>query len=237
MLTLAEIGDALARQGLLLRGGFQPAEEDGVPAMPGGTPARAVVIAGNAGPAMWRHFAAAPEAGDGDADPLDRWTRRVLEGIAGGFGARALFPFDGPPYLPIQRWAARAEPVFRSPLGLFIHPTYGLWHAYRGALALAEPVALPPRDEAASPCESCRDRPCLSACPVGAFSAAGYDVPACAGHLELPAGADCMSLGCRARRACPVGAAYRYDPAQAEFHMLPFRRNALARLRRAVDGD
>jgi hypothetical protein len=40
-----------------------------------------------------------------------------------------------------------------------------------------------------------------------------------------------MELGCRARRACPVGQSWRYTPAQAEFHMRPFRRNALARLR------
>jgi hypothetical protein len=43
-----------------------------------------------------------------------------------------------------------------------------------------------------------------------------------------------MELGCRARRACPVGQGWRYAPAQAEFHMLPFRRNALARLRSKI---
>src|SRR3546814_16164033 len=30
------------------------------------------------------------------------------------------------------------------------------------------------------------------------------------------------SLGCRARRACPVGRAYRYPPAQARLHMAAF---------------
>ena len=37
----------------------------------------------------------------------------------------------------------RAEAVAPSPLGILIHPDYGLWHAYRGALAFAERLALP----------------------------------------------------------------------------------------------
>jgi hypothetical protein len=31
-----------------------------------------------------------------------------------------------------------------------------------------------------------------------------------------------MSGGCLARRACPVGREYAYDPAQARFHMQAF---------------
>ncbi len=31
-----------------------------------------------------------------------------------------------------------------------------------------------------------------------------------------------MDLGCRARRACPVGREYFYDPEQAAFHMRAF---------------
>jgi hypothetical protein len=125
--------------------------------------------------------------------------------------------------LPFQRWAQRAEPVFPSPIGMLIHPEHGLWHAYRGALAFAGEIAgLPPRGAAHSPCDSCADKPCLTTCPVGAFGPEGYDVPACAAHLRRPAGADCMGLGCRARRACPVGRQATYLPEQAAFHMAAF---------------
>jgi epoxyqueuosine reductase QueG len=108
-----------------------------------------------------------------------------------------------------------------SPLGILIHPRYGLWHAYRAALAIGEEIPLPPRDETPDLCGACAGKPCLTTCPVGAFEAAGYDVGACAGHLHDPAGADCMTAGCRARRVCPVGEAYA--PAQAAFHMAAFR--------------
>jgi len=80
------------------------------------------------------------------------------------------------------------------------------------------------RDPRPSPCDSCASRPCLSACPVGAFGADGYDVGACAAHLRRPAGLACMDGGCLARRACPVGGEHAHGPAQAAFHMRAFLR-------------
>lgn len=227
-MVLEKIAKALGSAGLLLRGGFAPLPEDGLPPVSGRAPA-VLLLAGNAGPGFWRAFAASPEAGDGRAHPLNRWTRRQVDRIAADAGGMALYPFDSDPPWPFQRWAQRAEPVHPSPIGLLIHPEYGLWHAYRAAILLAEPVALPPRAETPSPCDKCAARPCLSACPVNAFTPAGYSVAACLNHLEAPAGEDCMSDGCRARRACPVGVRWRPEPAQAGFHMRAFRAAAKAR--------
>ena len=169
-------------------------------------------------------FRRSPEAADGADHPLDRWSRRVIEALARELGAKAFFPFGGPPFWPFQQWARRAEPVHPSPIGLLIHPRYGLWHSYRGALGLSEAIAVPEPAALPSPCESCSGRWCLSACPVGAFSGVGYDVAACVGHLKSAAGADCMEAGCRARRACPVGAEHAYGAEQANFTMRAFLR-------------
>jgi len=225
--TWTSIDEAAAAAGLRLRGGFAVRAEDGVPALPDGRPAAALALLGAVGASLWPVFSRSPELADGAADPLDRWSRRTIGALAETFGAAALYPFGGPPYLPFQRWAARAEPVAPSPLGLFIHPRFGLWHSYRGALAFAEPLDLPPREALPSPCEACVAKPCLSICPVGAFTAqanggAGYDVQGCVAHLELAAGRDCMQAGCRARRACPVAPELAYDTAQADFHMRAF---------------
>ena len=221
-MDLASIEQLAAPHGLHLRGGFHPSANDGVPALADGRTPATVLLVGNIGPSLWPVFSASAEAADGAPDPLNRWTLRVIESIAREVGAVPLFPFGGPPYLPFQRWAVRAEAVAPSPLGILIHPDYGLWHAYRGALAFAERLALPPRVERPRPCDSCPDRPCLSACPVSAFSERGYDVPACIGHIGSPAGDPCMGGGCLARRACPVGPAFGYGAAQARFHMTAF---------------
>src|SRR5690349_5430638 len=120
--AVAAIGEALEACGLALRGGFHPEPPDSVPALPGGRPTATLLLAGTIGSRWWGAFAAAPEAADGLPDPLDRWTRRLLTALAGAYGATALYPFGGPPYLPFQRWARRAEPVSPSPLGMLIHP-------------------------------------------------------------------------------------------------------------------
>jgi hypothetical protein len=209
------VGDA----GFVPLGWFSPGDDDGVPQNEGASPA-AVLLIGNAGPAMFTRFA-------GERDPLedslDDWTRAVVDTLAERCQASALYPFDKPP-LPFLTWARRAQCGHVSPLGLNIHPIYGLWHAFRAALLFDRDPGLPAIAAGPSPCDSCIGRPCLTACPVGAFSPDGYDVAACAGHLMAPAGGECMDGGCLARRACPVGTAYRYAPDQMRFHMVAFRR-------------
>jgi epoxyqueuosine reductase QueG len=104
-----------------------------------------------------------------------------------------------------------------------IHPDYGLWHSFRGALAFADKVSAAPCEKRReSPCERCADRPCLSACPVGAFTPGGYDVKACVTLLRSEEGRDCRDHGCLARRACPVGRERAYAAEQARFYMDAF---------------
>ena len=82
-------------------------------------------------------------------------------------------------------------------------------------------MAAPPLP--AKPCDTCAAKPCLTACPVNALSAeTGYDLAACHSFLDTEAGQDCMSRGCKARRACPVSQSYARLPEQSAFHMRSF---------------
>jgi hypothetical protein len=212
---------AIEGMGLVPRGALRLGDNERNDAL---ADVRTIVLAGMAGREGWSAFAGSPEARDGADHPLDRWSQRVIETLARELRAKALFPFGGPPYLPFQQWAQRAEPVHPSPIGILIHPRYGLWHSYRGALGFREELTVPEPAAVPSPCESCSARWCLKTCPVEAFSSVGYDVAACAGHLKSPAGGDCMAFGCPARRACPVGAEHAYGREQANFIMRAFLR-------------
>ena len=119
---------AIARIGLAPRGAFGLEDGERTGAL---AEIRTIVLAGMAGRDGWSAFTASPEASDGADHPLDRWSRRVIEALARELGAKAFFPFGGPPFWPFQQWARRAEPVHPSPIGVLIHPRYGLWHSYR----------------------------------------------------------------------------------------------------------
>ncbi len=258
---------ALAAHGLNLRGAWRPTAQDALPALPGARQAAVVWMVGQLGAQSWEPFKSSRFFSDGLPDPLDRWSQSIGDALALEFGGLALYPFGGPPWHPFQQWAMRAEPLYASPIKLLIHPKYGLWHAYRFALALPDWVDGEAQDNSlechsrldrestasrsltsdgswipgqagndgltggndrsslnglSSICAQCDGQPCLSACPVDAFSGSAYLVQRCATHLHSPEGTACMRQGCQARLACPVGAQHRYDTEQAGFHMAAF---------------
>lgn len=215
---MKDIESLLAAEHLTVLGGFTSSGDE--PDLPAGT--RSVLMIGCAEPGFWAHFTQSAEWRDGRSDPMDRWSRRVIGGLACKLGVKALFPFGGPPWRPFYRWALRTGRVWESPVRLLVHADQGLLVSFRGALALRQAVEIP--GPAMRPCDNCDDQPCLSTCPVAALSPDGYAVDACHGHLDTSQGAPCLAAGCLARRACPVSAAYARLPEQSAYHMRQFHK-------------
>ncbi|MCU0827918.1 MAG: ferredoxin [Tabrizicola sp.] len=214
---LAATQARLALNRLEVLGGFHPEAEEG--SLPKGT--RTLLLLGPAEPGFWPHLQAQPEWQDGQPDPVDRWSRRVIGRLACDLGAKALFPFGGPPYHPFYRWALRTGRVWDSPVRLLVHAGQGLMVSFRGALALREVVEVPP--PLPRPCDSC-PAPCLAACPPLALTKTGYDLPVCHAFLDQPGGQECMTGGCLVRRACPLSQTYARLPEQSAYHMRQFHR-------------
>ena len=218
--TIEKVRGALAPHGLFLRGAVAP-EGAAASVLADGRQTRSILLVGNIGGAHWPAFERwrLGQPDHGGSDPLDRWSEEVIRPIAADLGATALFPSDRP-WQPFQQWAMQAEGLRASPLGILIHPVFGLWHGYRGALAFADSAlsdALQLPTTIMHPCDLCRDRPCLSSCPVDAVGPDRFDVAACREFLGREA--TCRARGCLARNACPVGAEFRYGPQQLQFHM------------------
>lgn len=175
-----------------------------------------------AGAGFWPVFCAASEYRDGQRDPVDRWSRRVITALADRFAAQAHFPFGGPPYAPFIDWAQKSGRAFSSPTGMLVHDSVGLMISYRGALHLPVEIAIPAAADP-SPCLACIGQPCTTACPVAALGAdRTYDLAACHDFLDSARGADCMTRGCAARRACPLSAKAQRSDAQSTLHMRSF---------------
>ncbi len=179
-----------------------------------------IVLLGPHEPGFWAAFSASAEANDSLPDPLDRYSKRIVTPLAQSWGGQALFPSD-PPYAPFLEWALKSGQAWQSPIGMLVHTRAGLMVSYRAAVRLPALYGLPML--AQNPCNTCAEKPCLTACPVGALNESQvYDVPACRAHIDSAAGADCLASGCLARRVCPQSQSYGRLPEQSAFHMRAF---------------
>jgi hypothetical protein len=186
---------------------------------------RTVLLVGSAGGGLWASVASHALL-DHEA-PVDEHTRRSID----RFCSHSLGPAPGeapvdyqlawpnPQHreVPVMQLGACAGWHHPSPLGLGIHPTHGLWFAYRAVILLGPRWPERGIEFGESPCDSCLGKPCIAACPAAAVTAeSGIDIDRCFGERLRP-GAICGGL-CLSRTACPVGGASRYPVPQVAHH-------------------
>ncbi|MEM7068120.1 MAG: ferredoxin [Pseudomonadota bacterium] len=225
----AQFCNSFAGLGLDLLGGLE-LEPSLCPAEHKGFAGHSALLIGSHGQELWEHFSGSSEFSDEFENPLDRWTIRVLGDLTVELGCEVFHP-SLKPYWPFQRIAESVTKAQQSPLGIFIHPEFGLWHGLRGLLVFSPNHEFSnhvksmsaPVQEPIHPCDVCEGKPCLTACPAAAFKNDTLDVASCFSHLDSNNSPDCMSLGCQARDACPVGQEFRYTTEQIQFHMKSYR--------------
>lgn len=182
---------------------------------------KTTILLGPKEPGFWAYVRQRPEFLTGGDDPLDAWSHWAITALGYVTGAQPVFPFGGPPFHPFITWALQSGEIWQSPVGLLVHKDAGLLVSFRGALVFDVHIELSPPAE--NPCDSCADKPCLTACPVDALSPHGYDVPKCKEHINVD---PVCGGGCRVRLACPISQSYPRDPAQTAFHMRAFHHEA-----------
>jgi hypothetical protein len=165
--------------------------------------ARGLVVAGSAGPRLWRAFRARFEVRPellAMADPYDTFVGELLARADAALEGEGVpfRRFDAAVYAPVRLdFVAMARLVglgSPGPFGLLIHPRYGAWWALRGAWLVDADVD--PAVEAPSPCAGC-PAPC-----VGGWANAG---PIARATADV-------------RSRCVVGQDSRYDVEQIGYH-------------------
>jgi hypothetical protein len=178
--------------------------------------ARGILVVGNAGPLLWRHFRASPEFAH-RRDPLDRYTKRIFREVAAGIPSPSGYALytekRQESYLPLVALAQCAGFGAPGRVGVLLHPVYGPWISIRGVLFLpdeVERVEPPPFD----PCTGC-PAPCADACHGSAVSDAGVDVRRC---LRTKITHRACRTACDARSACVIGPDHAFSPEQIAHH-------------------
>lgn len=222
----ARLAQALAPAGLDLVGVARPADWDaraprGLRSTALLPAARALLVVGNGGRALWSAFLADlradPVGLTAERHPLDAFVERrirVADAVLGPVPRRWFFAgADTGVQLDFRLLGTLAGLGTGSRLGLLLHPTYGPWMGLRAACFLAAdlPTDPPVVDD---PCEGC-PAPCVAACPGAAFPDGRWQVDRCAAHHL--ASDDCR-LTCHARLACPRGAEHRYETDEITYH-------------------
>lgn len=179
--------------------------------------AGAVLVVASGGRAFWERLDRARRPGEHPIDEAGQEAIAAALPLLPGARLLSLEERDG---FDLRRLGAAAGLGVVSPhLLLLIHPTFGPWVSVRGLVALPAASAAPGSGPLAyDPCGPCA-RPCLDACPVGAYSrAAPFDVTGCATHRlrseeAWPPPVSCAAR-CRARDACVVGREHAYGDAE-----------------------
>lgn len=192
---------------------------------------RQLILFAHAGRRLWQQVQA---AGIGGAHPIDTYSVRTVEHwLARALpGARARFVYPGGlpagQHLGLQRLGTLAGWHHASPFMVGVDATWGSWFAYRAAIVTDTALPASAAQRSAHPCDSCRDKPCIRACPARALDTGRLDAAACA-RQRLRDASPC-ALACPARQACPLGAEHRYDDSQIRHSA----GGSLAALRRAA---
>ena len=177
-----------------------------------------LILLGNGGSRFWESMQHHRTRSLQDDNPVDNFFIRSVENA---FDAdpdyRIIYP--GNHLLPLQGLGKLAGWHNDSPLGLGIHPVFGLWFAYRGII-LSNTDFIPAADDFdtqfESPCAACQNKPCINACPAAAVTRSGLKIKPCSNY-RLESDSRCQSR-CISRLVCPIGRDYRYLEEQMTYH-------------------
>lgn len=216
----------LHQAGLNVVGVADPARWDAVCApsrrtselLPG---ARAIVVVGNGGRALWDAFVADlrahPEHLADEPHPLDAFVRRTVLAADAALGDTRRRWFwaaaDAEVHLDFRVLAELAGLGGRSRLGLLLHPEFGPWLGLRAACFVETelPVHVPSPPD---PCAGC-PAPCVAACPGGAFVDGQWSVDRCS---AFHAASSVCASSCASRSACVAHPEARYTDEQILYH-------------------
>ncbi|NWF39614.1 hypothetical protein F3F96_10755 [Mariprofundus sp. NF] len=176
-----------------------------------------LILIGHGGREMWESVQASEFRGA--TDPIDCFSvDRVAQWLAETHPEAAyeiIYPASQR-IVPLQALGGLAGWHHASPFRIGINQTWGSWFAYRVAV-LADTDLNPTINVAlGSPCLSCSDKACITACPADALADSKFSLQRCVDY-RLQEESSCKKQ-CLSRLSCPVATEHRYTLEQINYH-------------------
>tara|TARA_B100000963_G_scaffold327845_1_gene315912 strand:+ start:185 stop:517 length:333 start_codon:yes stop_codon:yes gene_type:complete len=86
-------------------------------------------------PFFWVIFKKSKEFTSGVKNPLNKWSKRIIDSIAKKFSGTAFYPFQNNPIIPLYDLALNTGKFWESPVKLLVHERRGLMVSFRSAIA------------------------------------------------------------------------------------------------------
>ncbi|HKI59569.1 MAG TPA: hypothetical protein VKA23_00925 [Mariprofundaceae bacterium] len=176
-----------------------------------------LILIGHGGRRMWEVLQASayrdrPEPVDSlSVDTVKKWLAEACPGAA----YEIIYP-AAERLVPLQQLGALAGWHHASPFRIGINRQWGSWFAYRAVVLIDSDLPETAAETWGSPCESCVDKPCITACPAGAVADRERMLTLCIDY-RLQQDSHCARQ-CLSRLACPVAVEHRYSREQIDYH-------------------
>jgi epoxyqueuosine reductase len=174
-----------------------------------------VVIIGHSGSKIWPRVEADLAVCD---EPVDQFSIKTVNEafseLAKNSTCEIIYP--GSTQIPLQKLGKFCGWGESSWLGINIYKPFGTWYAFRAVLLSTLELPQVAMEQYKSPCLSCVDKPCLTACPVNAPGEPGeFDLNGCVNY-RLSSNSDCANT-CLARYACPEAKDFAYPQSMGNY--------------------
>lgn len=170
---------------------------------------RQLILIGHGGKTLWASLKA---SGLTSENPIDDFSSEKVRQCLATHRHAIVYPAKDS--VGLQALGKLAGWHHASPFMVGINEAWGSWYAYRVVALSDTDFATTAPQSTTSPCDRCRDTPCIAACPAEALSGTAFDLKKCIAYRKQPT-SRCRTT-CLARVSCPVGTEHRYCDEQIE---------------------
>jgi hypothetical protein len=119
---------------------------------------KTLCLIGNGGRSLWEKL---PHPLNIKTHPIDQYSKNQIHTFSESIDSEVEILFPNDHYtLPLQRIGRALNVCTQSPIGLDVHPSFGLWFAIRGVFLVSKKMSMT-LENPFSPCNTCTDKPCM----------------------------------------------------------------------------